>query len=87
MATNMRGPTKCIWNPHVGEKLRLNHEENNENNWRAVAVLKDSIIVGDFSTALLISTVTPVGNLPSTAVGSLLTGFRYGRQLSVQLSC
>ena len=77
---------KCIWTPHVGEQLRLKHEENNENDRRAVAVLKDSIVVGHFSTALLTSTVTPVGSPASTAVGSLLTGFRYRRSLIIQLA-
>ena len=44
----------------MGEQLQLKHEENNENenDRRAVAILKDSIIVGDFPTALLTSTVT-----------------------------
>ena len=31
---------KRIWTPHVGEQLRLKHE-NNENDLRAVAVVKD----------------------------------------------
>ena len=77
---------KRIWTPHVGEQLRLKHEENNENDRRAVAVLKDSIVVGDFSTALLTSTVTPIGSPASTAVGSLLTGLRYRRRLIIQLA-
>ena len=77
---------KCIWTPHVGEQLRLKHEENNENDRRVVAVLKDSIDVGHFSMALLTCTVTPVGSPASTAVGSLLTGFRYHRRLIIQLA-
>ena len=77
---------KRIWTPHVGEQLQLKHEENNENDWRAVAVLKDSIVVGHFSMALLTSTVTPVGSPASTEVGSLLSGFRYRRRLIIQLA-
>ena len=70
----------------MGEQLRLKHEEINENDRRAVAVLKDSIVVGHFSTALLTSTVTPVGRPVSTAVGSLFTSFRYRRRLIIQLA-
>ena len=70
--------------PSCGRATTAKHEENNENDRRAVAVLKDSIVVGDFFTALLTSTVTPVGSPASTAVGSLLTGFRYRRRLIIQ---
>ena len=31
---------KRIWTTHVVEQIRLKHEENNENDQRAVAVLK-----------------------------------------------
>ena len=37
---------KQMWTPHVGEKLQIKREENNENDLRTVAVLKDSAIVG-----------------------------------------
>ena len=32
--------------PHVGEKLQLQRDEDNENDPRAVPVLKDSVVVG-----------------------------------------
>ena len=37
---------KQTWTPHVGEQLQLKHEEENNNNVRAVAIAKDGIIVG-----------------------------------------
>ena len=37
---------KRVWTPHLGEQLRIQREENNENDPRAVAVMKDSVIVG-----------------------------------------
>ena len=37
---------KCVWTPHVGEQLQMQREENNENDPRTVAIMKDSVIVG-----------------------------------------
>ena len=45
---NIRGHHvyKRVWTPHLGEQLRIQCEENNENDPRAVAVMKDSVVVG-----------------------------------------
>ena len=37
---------KCIWTPRVGEHLLLKLEESNNNDPRAVAIVKESIVVG-----------------------------------------
>ena len=44
---------KRIWTPHVGEKLQLQREDN-ENDLRAVAVLKDSVVVGQRKMLILV---------------------------------
>ena len=38
---------KRIWTPCVGEQLQLKHEEDSSNDLKAVAIVKDGIVVGD----------------------------------------
>ena len=39
---------KRVWTPFIGEQLTLKHEEDNANDWRAVAVIKIDAVVGHF---------------------------------------
>ena len=68
---------KRMWTPHLGEQLRIQSEEN-ENDPRAVAVLKDRVVVGHLprESALFTSAAMPGDSLASSAVGSLLTDFK-----------
>ena len=69
---------KRVWTPHLGEQLRIQREENNENDPRAVAVMKDSVVVGHLprESALFTSAAMPGDSLASSAMESLLTDFK-----------
>ena len=39
---------KCLWTPHIGEQLTLQHEENDPSDSRAVVVTKNDAVIGHF---------------------------------------
>ena len=79
---------KRIWRPLIGEQLALRYEEDNDHDRRAVAVIKDDAVVGHMAhaqehscTASFAFFIVMAGRPVCSAVGRLVTGFRYRKRL------